>query len=272
MKGKAPIRSTFWIVGMLVLFLIPTEVASQEKEIIHRGEQWLQYNLNTILAEKWSMFGNLGFRWRDGFEEHTFFWGRAGCRYSLTPTIRVATGFTYVEFKGEGSTYQVEFRPYEELLVVPKKGKKIGFSHRFRFEQRFYNPVVDHKVQSGNTFAVRLRYALSTRIPIAKLSESNPDCKLILAISDEVMVNAGKEIVYNVFDKNRFVITPTLQFNKWMSMALGYNFQFFNTTKAGQYIQSDVMWFHLSHTFNFSKKKMEDIEEEHHVPVTPTVD
>jgi hypothetical protein len=257
---------------MLVLFLIPTEVASQEKEIIHRGEQWLQYNLNTILAEKWAMFGNAGARWRDGFEKYTIFFGRFGARYSLNPTVRVATGFTYVEFNSEGSTYQVEFRPYEELLVVPKKGKKVGFSHRFRFEQRFYNPVVDHKVQSGNTFAVRFRYALSTRIPIANLSESNPDFKFILGISDEVMVNAGKEIVYNVFDKNRFVITPTLQFSKWMSVALAYNYQFFNTSSAGEYIQSNALWLHLSHTLNFSKRKMEDIEEEHHVPVTPTVD
>ncbi|GLU45035.1 hypothetical protein Musp01_26590 [Muricauda sp. NBRC 101325] len=245
------------------------QLFSQEKEIIHRGEQWLQYN-NTVLFNKhWSVFGNTGVRWRDGFESFSVFFGRVGGRYVLTDHVRIATGFTYAELYGDGERKQAEFRPYEEILVVPTAGKKFGLSHRFRFEQRFFNPVVDGKMLSENSFAVRFRYALSTKIPIANLSKENPDFKLSLGISDEVMVNAGKNVVYNVFDKNRFVVTSTVQFSKWMSVALAWNNQFFNTVNAGQYVHTNALWLQLSHTINLSKKNVEELEQEYHDPIPP---
>ena len=114
---------------------------------------------------------------------------------------------------------------------------------------------MDGHIQSENTFALRFRYALSTRIPIATLSKENPDFKLNLGISDEVMINAGKEIVYNVFDKNRFVVSPTVQFNKWMSVALAWNNQFFNTSTAGQYVHTNAFWLQLTHTLHLAHKK-----------------
>lgn len=261
-------KSTLLTFATILFGLLHCQVSfSQEKEVIHRGEQWLQYNLNALLSEKWVVFGNSGVRWRDGFENYSVFFGRIGAGFNLNRTIRVASGFTYAELKSEGNTYLAEFRPYEELLVRPRSDKKFGLSHRFRFEQRFYNPVIDHRIQSDNTFAVRLRYALMTRIPIAKLSKTNADLKLSLRVYDEVMVNAGKNIVYNVFDKNRFVIMPTLQFNKWMTVALGYNYQFFNTSSAGEYVHTDALWFHLSHTINLTKRK--EVEEDYHDPITP---
>ncbi|MEC7263794.1 MAG: DUF2490 domain-containing protein [Bacteroidota bacterium] len=240
---------------LLLLSLWPNLDTAQEKEIIHRGEQWLQYNLNVITSEKWQLFGNTGTRWRDSFEKYTLFFGRVGTGYNLNRTVRLSTGFTYAELKREGSTYLAEFRPYEELLVRANPAKKFGLSHRFRFEQRFYNPVVEGHIQSDNTFALRFRYALSTRIPIAILSKENPNFKLSLEISDEVMINAGKEIVYNVFDKNRFVVGSTVQFNKWISAGLAWNNQFFNTSTAGQYIHSNAFLLQLTHTLNLTHKK-----------------
>ena len=208
MKIKWPIT------GLLLLLLLwPNQDTAQEKEIIHRGEQWLQYNLNVITSEKWMLFGNTGTRWRDSFEKYTLLFGRVGAGYNLNRTIRLSSGFTYAELKREGATYLVEFRPYEELLVRPDPAKKFGLSHRFRFEQRFYNPVVDGKIQSDNTFALRFRYALSTRIPIATLSKENPDFKLSLGISDEIMINAGKEIVYNSINGCRWPLLGTTNFS-----------------------------------------------------------
>ncbi|RIV45917.1 DUF2490 domain-containing protein [Flagellimonas pelagia] len=258
------------IIGLLLLTLLwPNQDNAQEKEIIHRGEQWLQYNLNIITSEKWNLFGNTGTRWRDSFEKYTLFFGRIGAGYNLNSTIRLSSGFTYAELKREGATYLAEFRPYEELLVRANPAKKFGVSHRFRFEQRFHNPVIDGEIQSENTFAVRFRYALSTRIPITALSKENPDFKLSLGISDEIMINAGKEIVYNVFDKNRFVVSPTVQFNKWMSVALAWNNQFFNTSTAGQYIHTNAFWLQLTHTLNVSHKKDEDLGPIYQNPVIP---
>jgi len=270
MNGKVQHRPTHIVLIFYMALCLSGQLFSQEKEIIHRGEQWLQYNLTAHLNQKWALFGNIGARWRSGFEKYSVFFGRLGGRYTLTDHIKLASGFTYAELHSEGSRYLVEFRPYEELLVTPSPGKKIGLSHRLRFEQRFFNPVIDNQMQSDNTFAVRLRYALMTRIPIATLSKTNTDFKLSLRVYDEVMVNAGKNIVYNVFDKNRFVVMPTLQFNKWMSVALGYNYQFFNTSTAGEYVHTDALWFHLSHTLNLSKKKSENLEDDYHEPIAPT--
>ncbi|SDQ78954.1 Protein of unknown function [Flagellimonas zhangzhouensis] len=272
MKRSFPLlkqTQTAHITILTLCFFNMALLFSQEKEIIKRGEQWLQYNNTVLLSEHWSVFGNAGARWRDGFESFSVFFGRVGGRFVLTDHVRVASGFTYVELISNGDRRLAEFRPYEELLVVPTAGKKFGLSHRFRFEQRFFNPIVDDKIQSDNTFAVRFRYALSTKIPIAKLSKDNPDFKLSLGISDEVMLNAGKNVVYNVFDKNRFVITSTVQFSKWMSVALAWNDQFFNTSSAGQYVHTHALWLHVSHTINLSKKNVEELEQEYHDPIPP---
>ena len=237
------------------------QLQAQEKTISHVGEQWLQYNNLTHISEKWDLFANAGGRWKDGFEKFAILFGRIGAGFSPNDKIRLATGFTYVEFYSEGNRYQVELRPYEELLL---RGNvfKLRLSHRFRFEQRFYNPVIDGSIQSDNRFALRFRYALMTGFTLFKLSKTNPDSKFVLNISDEVMINAGRDVVYNVFDKNRFIISPTLQLNKWVSVAVAWNNQFASTKTAGHYVLTNALWVHLSHTINLSKKETEDLQKD----------
>ncbi|MEZ4811077.1 MAG: DUF2490 domain-containing protein [Allomuricauda sp.] len=250
-------------------FLGSTRLLAQEKTITHAGEQWLQYNNLTHISEKWDLFINGGGRWKDGFEEFTIFFGRIGAGFSLSDKTMLATGFTYVEFYDDGNRQQVEFRPYEEILL---RGSVLRFrlNHRFRFEQRFYNPVIDGDIQSDNSFALRFRYAIMTGFTLFKLSKTNPDSKFVLNISDELMINAGKDVVYNVFDKNRFIITPTFQLNKSVSVAVAWNNQFGSTTTAGHYVHTNALWVHFSHTINLSKKDTRDRENDYMQPPSST--
>lgn len=234
----------------------------QEKTVTRRGEQWFQYNNQTHLNENWTLFGNTGARWKDGFEEFAIFFGRIGASYAMSEKIGVSTGFTYVEFYADKDQYQVEFRPYEEVLIRDTGEHTVKLNHRFRFEQRFYNPVVNGSIQSDNIFALRFRYALMTGFTLFRLSKNNPDAKFRINISDEIMFNAGKNIVYNVFDKNRFVISPAVQLNKWISLALAWNNQFASSSsEAGHYIHTHALWLHVTHTLNLSKKKIGEIKE-----------
>lgn len=254
-----PSRQTLFL-SLTLLALWGHHVFGQQREVTHRGEQWFQYNNITHLNEKSMLFGNAGVRWKDGFDTFSIFFGRLGGSCAITDNIRVATGFTYVEFYNEDHRYQVEYRPYEELFVRGN-GDKLRLNHRFRFEQRFYNPVVEGKVQSDNIFALRLRYALMTGFDLFSLSKTRPDCKFRINISDEVMFNAGDHIVHNVFDKNRFIVMPTVQFNRWMSVSVGWNNQFASTTTAGHYIYTNALWVHFTHTLHLSKKTHGQDEE-----------
>ncbi|MFD2098740.1 DUF2490 domain-containing protein [Flagellimonas iocasae] len=236
--------------------------------VTHKEEQWLQYNNLTHLNENWTLFANTGARWKDGFEEFAILFGRAGAAYSVSEKIGVAAGFTYVEFYADKEQYLVELRPYEEVLIRDTGAHTLKLNQRFRFEQRFYNPVVDGKIQSDNTFALRFRYALMTGITLFRLSKDNPDAKFRLNISDEIMFNAGKNIIYNVFDKNRFIISPAVQLNKWITIAVAWNNQFAaSSSEAGHYIYTNALWVNLTHTINLSKKKLGDINGK--FPVIP---
>ena len=253
---------------LFLLLLFTGFLFGQEKTVTHRGEQWLQYNNITHLNEKWSLFANTGARWKEGFDEFAIFFARLGASYALNKNVRLASGLTYVELFANKDLNKVEFRPYEELFVRGTGEHAIKFNHRFRFEQRFYNPAIDGKIQSDNTFALRFRYALMTGFTLFHLSKDNPNSKFRINISDEVMFNAGRNVIYNVFDKNRFSIGPAVQLNKWVAITVAWTNQFTSSsTEAGHYIDTNALWVHLTHTINLSKKKIDEIRDAH--PVLP---
>ena len=226
----------------------------QEKIITKSNQIWLQYYNETQLNDKWTLFSDGGYRWKEGFEESTQYIVRAAIGYAIAPDIRTSSGFAHLGFYSSGKISKVEFRPYQEI-TFKNKYNNLSLNHRFRIEERFFNAVAHGEIQTPNTFNFRFRYALMVSIPLFKLSSENPDSIFLLNIGDEVLINAGKNIINNVFDQNRIIVCPTFNLNKQLALSLTYSSQFASTTTPGNYAHTNVFWVQVKHKLNLKMKK-----------------
>lgn len=236
---------------VMVIVLMPL-ITYAQKTVRHSDQQWVQYYNQFKLDNHWTLMTDCGFRWADKFSSKVLFIARVGMAYSINSHLRVAAGFASTGAYSSASLSKLEYRPYQELFAAYRYNK-VGLQHRFRVEERYFKNVVDGDLQSGHNFNFRLRYQIAANIPLAKLSEKNPDKILSLSIGDEIFINAGREIINNIFDKNRIVIGPAIQFNKQLTVALSYTHQYSQLPAAGTYAHDDIMWFTIRHHLTLSK-------------------
>ncbi|MCB0487695.1 MAG: DUF2490 domain-containing protein [Cyclobacteriaceae bacterium] len=239
----------------MVIVLMPL-FAHAQKTVRHSNQQWVQYYNQLKLNSHWTLMTDGGFRWADKFSTKALFIARIGIGYNINSHLRVGAGLASTGAYSSSSLSKLEYRPYQELFASYKYGR-VGLQHRFRVEERYFKSVVDGDPQSGHNFNFRLRYQISANIPLLKLSPDNPDKILSLGIGDEIFINAGREIVNNILDKNRIIIGPAVQFNKQLTVALSYTHQYSQLATAGAYAHDDVMWLAIRHNLDLSKHKPE---------------
>jgi hypothetical protein len=246
-----PIRLTFfsWV---YMLCTLGTAYA-QEKEVVHANQQWIQYYPQLRISEHWSLLADVGFRWQDGFDSRTQYIIRAGASRNMGSGISLGAGIAHLGSYGNENLERVEFRPYQDL------GLKHAYpffelTHRLRVEERFFNPVSNGRIESPNTFNMRFRYALTATIPIVRLSEKSSDRLLLLLLGDELFINAGRGVVTNIFDQNRILIIPTLQWHQHFSIGLAWSNQYASTQIPSSYRHTNVYWLQLRHQIDLRKK------------------
>lgn len=81
--------------------------------------------------------------------------------------------------------------------------KNFSLQHRYRWESRFYRQVDNNQLSKKYSFSnFRFRYQLGIDIPLIK-RKSQELPFVTLKLREEVMLNIGTSIVYNIFDQNR---------------------------------------------------------------------
>jgi hypothetical protein len=128
-------------------------------------------------------------------------------------------------------------------------------THRYRIEERFFNPVVNGSIQTPNTFNFRFRYAAMISVPLFGLSKTNPDTKFLLNFGDEVFINAGRGIVHTIFDQNRIIISPSFQLSKKMTVSLTWSRQYASTATRASFKRTNITWLQVRHTLDFAHLK-----------------
>jgi hypothetical protein len=147
-----------------------------------------------------------------------------------------------------------EFRPYQDLQYKSSLGK-ITLNQRLRLKKRFFKDKAIPTRSSEVDFNFRFKYLFLIGITVAELSNNFPDRKLILNLGNEIFLNAGKQVTTQIFDQNRLLISPTLQWSKALSISLTWNSQFASTTIRDSYILSNIVWLQVRHNVDFKTKK-----------------
>lgn len=239
-------RSIFPAILLAGFCLLISPVFGQ-KEVLTSDQVWIQSYHEGRISGKWTVLLDAGFRWRDGVGDKLAYIVRGGVGYSLSPNLRFGGGFAFMGVYGEKQIIRHEYRPYQELLVKDQLGK-LTISHRFRVEERiFKDEVLDLATVDFN---FRFRYAVMLGIPLANLSSKDPNRRLILNLGDEIFLNAGKEISHRIFDQNRLIISPTLQWSKDLGISLTYNSQFGTTTDPDIFLKSNVIWLQVRYNLD----------------------
>lgn len=237
------------IVVLVVLFPLISIGQVQNKKVINeQAQSWFALNNNISFDKHWGLLADFQLRRNDFVDTDNFYLARAAVAYTTETKKVIALGYGhmwtapsnpgYSTFCNEDLTYQ--------LFEFSAKVGNTSVLNRFRNEQRWQQVIVNDAYTGDKRFSDRFRYLVSFDIPIFK-KKTLPR----LVISDELLIQFGKEVVYNTFDQNWFFIgikqsiTPKLSFdfgymNVYQEKKSGYQYDMNHTLRLFFYYKNDA--------------------------------
>jgi len=146
-----------------------------------------------------------------------------------------------------------EVRPYIEFNNK-QPFKRVTVSHRYRLESRFFHNTEGRELVKGFSFgSMRFRYQLGIDILLNKPLNEKHTFKL--RILDEMMLNFGNKIKYNLFDQNRVIISLQYAPIKSIAFEIGYINWFQQRTAGDKYFNRNILRFGVVHQIHLKKKE-----------------
>jgi hypothetical protein len=209
-------------IRVAILFLFSTwnvQVFSQNSDV----GNWLVYMGNQKVGDKFNFWNEAQYRNYNFIGDLQQFLVRAGVGYDLTEkNNNVLLGYGYFlseNYVGDDIKRATwEHRIYGQFLSKQKMGV-VSLSHRYRFEQRFF--------ETENRF--RYRYALAINVPLNKKELS--DGAVYAAASNELFINNRPDY----FDRNRLYGGVGYFFNDYLRLEVGFMNQYVNGAGRNQF-------------------------------------
>lgn len=219
---------------------------------------WVAYNNDLKINEKWSLNSDVQERrFYNPAAQHQFLiletlnrileggWtiGVGACAFWQSPQEPTATQKLVVP----------ELRPHVEFNLK-QKTKKLAIDHRYKFEGRFFhNTNTDHTaLDKGYDFGnFRLRYRIQVAYPLWQFKNGK---MLKIKANDEVLCNAGKNIVKNVFDQNRIYAALSFDILKNLSIEAGYLNWYQQRTSGSDFYNRHIIRFGISQKLSLRSK------------------
>jgi hypothetical protein len=227
--------------GLLVL--LNYGIKAQTKQVTNQGLYWMRYYNQLSLNEKWT--------WHNEIEERRFFENNqhhhlimhTRLHYKFFKNADVAFGLTYSLQSPQDPNAKIdlivpELRPVQELNFTQPITKRLTFQQRLRIDERFIHSNNGKELTDGYDFNFRFRYRLQLSY---KLNQEDTKLSSTLKLSDELMLNAGKNILYNQFDQNRLYVGLEQGLNKNFSVELGYLYWYQQRASGNQFFDRDIV-------------------------------
>jgi hypothetical protein len=180
---------------------------------------WFMYFGNHKLSDKIGWHSEVQLRRNDGVSNAQQLLLRTGVDFYTKSNSRLTVGYAFVETHPYGEFAVTksfpEHRIWQQLLTSQSLGK-VKLSHRYRLEQRMIGNSSTGKFSNGR-YENRFRYMAKVILNL-----TNSEKPVFLAAYDELFLNFGKEVAYNLFDQNRlygaigFTLAPDVK------LELGY--------------------------------------------------
>jgi hypothetical protein len=243
-------------VCLFIAIIIAQLSIAQTKQVQSHEQVWFGYNNQTRISKKWGIWldGNLRTR-KDYFTN--FYQGvlRTGIMYYLNDAARITAGYAWINYfpdDGHSAVSRPEHRPWQQIQWQTQYPKS-SLSHRLRLEERYRRKILnDSTLADGYNFNFRVRYNLVFQVPLSKRGIAPNTISFVT--SDEVMVNFGREIVYNYFDQNRFFVGFGYHPNTTDQLQVGYLNIFQQQAAGNRYRNAHVVRIFYFHNIDLRKK------------------
>ena len=239
----------------LFLFLTCNFLFAQtEKNVDHQSLLWTRYYNLMNLNEKWSVHTEFDNRIFINPVEENLYEFRIQGRYKINKNIEAGAGYAYFSVATQDPEITVDFRIPENRgqqdIIWKQDIGKITLLQRFQVEERFFHNANKDGLLPGTTFFWRFRYRIQGEYSFWK--KENQFLKVIL--SDEIMINGGKNVVNNTFDQNRIYAALHYGVNKNIALEFGYLNSFQQRASGVDYFNRDIIRFTLFHKISLQKK------------------
>jgi Protein of unknown function (DUF2490) len=225
------------VIVFTVLVIVFKSGNTQVKHMQTMNQVWLGFFNQTRFSNKWELWADFHLRTKEEFFDNlSQSVVRAGLSYYLTDAIKLTMGFAYVSYypaDDHTNVTQPEHRPWQQIQWL-NKYKRIRTGQRVRLEERFRRKILNSsELASGYNFNYRVRYNFFLLTGFGKKG-FQPHGSFFI-VNDEVLLNFGKQIVYNYFDQNRFFLGFGYQTNKTDQIQIGYMNIFQQLSSGNQY-------------------------------------
>lgn len=182
---------------------------------------WNYFGDHPIGDSKWGAHLEVQWRRHDIATQWQQLLVRPAVNYTLNPNISFTAGYGYIATSRYGDypfPYPFpEHRFFQQMQVTHKVGR-VGMAHRYRLEQRELGELAigptGVRTHTRWRHENRFRYMYRVTVPLKG--------KWGLAFYDEIMVNFGKNVAFNVFDQNRAYGAVTYNLPKKSRLEVGF--------------------------------------------------
>ncbi len=221
--------------------LLPVLILGQnspKKEVNVQTQSWIALIASFKIDDRWGIATDVHMRRNDFAATNSFVIVRAGASYEMAPSLSGTIGYAHLWLSPSNpdwSTIANENRIYQQLLYSSKIGN-ITLTQRIRNEQRWQEVIANDQKTDALRFTNRVRYLLGCTIPISS-KKSVPS----IVISDEILFQFGKDVVYNTFDQNRIFVGIRQALSPSWSYDFGYMQVFQQKASGYQYDQNHTL-------------------------------
>lgn len=232
---------------VLFFFLSQNSTAQRAREVQAQNHFWTSVNTQARMSNKWSVVADLHIRRTNYLKNNNFYYTRIGAAYHINKNLNVSLAGGHMWLANKTATTELfvnENRLVQQVQLNQPVGK-IQLLQRLRIEERWIQNVINGELTDTYRYSTRFRYLLGLSIPLSK-NKYVPS----LAFADELMMQTGKDIIYNNFDQNRFFagikqqIIPSLAadfgyMHVWQQRLSGYQYNRNHTIRLFFYWQPD---------------------------------
>lgn len=231
-------------------FLCQFSLAQSKKNIEHQTLTWIRYYNILPISEKWSLhseFDNRSFL----NPVHENLWVlRVQGRYRTNKNIDLGGGFAYFNVNTQTPLADPDFsipeyRGQQDITFINDIAK-ITFHNRFQLEERFIQKADKTGLLNDFSFSFRFRYRLQSTFTLWEKEKRS----LKGTISDEILLNYGKDNKRNTFDQNRIYAALRYHFNPNIGLELGYLKSFQRRASGVDFYDRDIIRFTVYHRIN----------------------
>lgn len=207
------------ILSFLFQYLL---IQAQTRTHAHNTNAWLMYFGNHKFSRNLGLHAEVQWRRSDFFSENQQLLLRTGLDFYTKSNLRLTVGYAFVETYpyGEFAAQHAfpEHRIWQQLLAQQDIGK-LKLAHRYRLEQRMIGNASTGKFENGR-YENRMRYMAKATVNI-----TNGKRPIFAAFYDEVFINFGKDVAYNIFDQNRLYGAIGYSISPSLKAEVGYLYQ-----------------------------------------------